>query len=212
MREKYLSVDGLCVTEKVIERSRFITASRHVEDEAEARAFIAEREKKYADATHHCYAYIADELGNLLRFSDDGEPQGTAGMPMLDVLKNRNLVRTAVVVTRYFGGIKLGAGGLVRAYAGCVAENLDRAKKVSYELCAESLYTVDYSSADAAARYFGDGECNVISVEYADKVSYLVAVKKELEGPFNRSLVNFFNGKVVAEKRREYYFPFEVSP
>ena len=131
--EKYFSVSGEKVTEKVIEKSRFITTSRHIEGEEEAKAFVAEISAKYADATHNCYAYICDSLGNFLRFSDNGEPQGTAGMPILEVIKNKKLFETAVVVTRYFGGIKLGAGGLVRAYSGCAAENLESAQKVLYE-------------------------------------------------------------------------------
>ena len=122
----YLSVSGEVVTVKIIEKSRFITTSRHVEGEEQAKAFIEETSAKYSDATHNCYAYICDKYGNFLRFSDNGEPQGTAGMPMLEVIKNKKLFETAVVVTRYFGGIKLGAGGLVRAYSGCVAENLDK--------------------------------------------------------------------------------------
>ena len=119
--EKYLSVSGITVTEKVIQKSRFITTSTHAESEEGAKNFIAEISSKYKDATHNCYAYICDKLGNFLRFSDDGEPQGTAGMPMLEVLKSEKLFETAVVVTRYFGGIKLGAGGLVHAYSGCAS-------------------------------------------------------------------------------------------
>ena len=87
----YLSVSGECVTRKTIEKSKFITTSRHVESEEEAVSFIAEISKKYSDATHNCYAYIADTAGNFLRFSDNGEPQGTAGMPMLEVLKSNKL-------------------------------------------------------------------------------------------------------------------------
>ena len=105
----YLSVNGCTETVRIIEKSRFITTSAHVCSEEEAKAFIAEVSAKYSDATHNCFAYICDNLGNFLRFSDDGEPQGTAGMPILELLKNKKLYETAVVVTRYFGGIKLGA-------------------------------------------------------------------------------------------------------
>ncbi|MCM1439150.1 MAG: YigZ family protein [Roseburia sp.] len=210
MLEKYLSVAGETVTEKIIEKSRFITVSRHVCGEEEAKAFIAEVARKHADATHNCHAYISDSLGNCLRFSDDGEPQGTAGMPMLEVLKSNGLCETAVVVTRYFGGIKLGAGGLVRAYSGCVAENIAAAKKVCYETCAESVYTVDYPEVDAALRFFGKNDCNVISTDYADKISFTVAVKKEREAAFNVAINDFLNGRVSIKKQREYFFPFEI--
>lgn len=210
MVEKYKSVAGETTTEKIIEKSRFITVSRHICGEDEAKAFIEGVRKTHSDATHNCYAYVADDMGNLLRFSDDGEPQGTAGMPMLEVLRVNDLRQTAVVVTRYFGGIKLGAGGLVRAYSGCVAENIAAAKKVLYQTCAESEYFVDYPEVDAAMRFFGKEECNVINTGYADKVSFTVAVKKENEENFNSVLSNFLNGRVTVIKKREYFFPFEI--
>ena len=208
--EKYLSVSGDFQSVKLIEKSRFITTSRHVAGEEEAKAFIAEISAKYADATHNCYAYICDNLGNFLRFSDDGEPSGTAGMPMLEVLKNKKPFETAVVVTRYFGGIKLGAGGLVRAYSGCTAENLDGAQKVLYETCSESRYTVDYSGVDACLRYFAETGADVIDTEYLNEVVFTVATKKSEEETFNNALVNRLNGKIKIEKAREYFFPFKL--
>ncbi len=210
MTEKYLSVSGECKTQKIIEKSRFITTSRHVENDEEAKAFIAEISGTYSDATHNCYAYICDKAGNFMRFSDDGEPQGTAGMPMLEALKNNSLCETAVVVTRYFGGIKLGAGGLVRAYSGCVAENLAAAQKVLYQTCTELKITVDYSSADTAAHFFGERNANVINTGYLNEVIFTVAVKKEEEQEFVSALLNRLNGKVQTQKLREYFFPFKI--
>lgn len=208
--EKYLSVGGETVTEKIIEKSRFITTSRHIESEEKAKSFIAEISEKFRDATHNCYAYICDNLGNFLRFSDNGEPQGTAGMPMLEVLKNKNLFETAVVVTRYFGGVKLGAGGLVRAYSGCTAENLETAPKVLYEKCAESRFIVDYPCVDAAMRFFNETRAHVVDTEYLNEVIFTVAVKKSEEEEFNNSVINRLNGKIRIEKSREYFFPFKV--
>ncbi len=206
----YLSVSGETVTQKIIEKSRFITTSAHVEGEEQARAFILEIAAKYPDATHNCYAHISDNIGNFLRFSDDGEPQGTAGMPMLEVLKNRQLFETAVVVTRYFGGVKLGAGGLVRAYSGSVAENLDAAQRVLYEMCSESKYTVDYPSVDAAIRFFSERGTDIIDTQYLGEVTFTVAVKKNAEDEFKSSLLNRLNGRVKISKIREYYFPFKL--
>ena len=206
----YLSVSGELVTEKVIEKSRFIATSRHVEGEEQARAFVSEISQKYRDATHNCYAYIADDIGNFMRFSDDGEPQGTAGMPMLEVIKANNLRQTAVVVTRYFGGIKLGAGGLVRAYSGSVAENLAKAVRVNYLPCAESQYIVDYPYIDAANRFFGENDCQINDSSYADRVIFTVAVKKESEQAFNDAMINRLNGRVNIVKKREYLYPFSV--
>lgn len=105
--------------ETVIEKSRFICTLKKVEDEAQAQEFIKNMKKEFWDATHNCSAYIIDELAQ--RSSDDGEPSGTAGLPMLEVLRKNKLTNTAAVVTRYFGGTKLGAGGLVRAYTNSVA-------------------------------------------------------------------------------------------
>ena len=106
--------------EIVIEKSRFICTLKKVHSEAEAQEFIKTIKKEFWDATHNCSAYIVDEMAQ--RSSDDGEPSGTAGLPMLEVLRKNKLTNTAAVVTRYFGGIKLGAGGLVRAYTNSVAE------------------------------------------------------------------------------------------
>ncbi len=112
-------------TEQVISKSRFICSLKKVKTEEEAQEFIKAVKKEFWDATHNCSAYIIDEQHQ--RSSDDGEPSGTAGMPMLGVLRKQELQQVAAVVTRYFGGIKLGAGGLVRAYSGAVAYAADAA-------------------------------------------------------------------------------------
>ncbi len=210
MAETFISVDGQTVTEKTIEKSRFIATSSYIEGEEQAKAFIESVRKRYSDATHNCYAYIADEKGSFMRFSDDGEPQGTAGMPMLEVIKNNKLKKIAVVVTRYFGGIKLGAGGLVRAYAGSVADNLAVAAKVCYQPCVESAYTVDDPYVDAVLRYIGENDCTLSSTEYADKVRFIVAVKSSLHSKFEAALINRLNGRVEREVIKEYLFPFPV--
>ncbi len=206
----YLSVNGECETQKIIEKSRFITVSKHVDGEEEAKKFIADIKRRFPDATHNCYAYVADSLGNFPRFSDDGEPSGTAGMPILEVIKNKKLYETAVVVTRYFGGIKLGAGGLVRAYSGCAAENLDAAEKALFEQCCESEYAVDYSCVDAVMRYCAESSATVINTEYGDTVTFLIAVKQSEEAKFNLGLTDRLNGKVAIIKRKEYFFPFKI--
>ena len=206
----YISLSGECVTQKVIEKSRFITTSCHVEDEEEAKAFVSRISKKYADATHNCYAFICDAAGNFLRFSDDGEPQGTAGMPMLEVLRAQKIVQAAVVVTRYFGGIKLGAGGLVRAYSGSVAQNLAEAKKVCYDRCAEGTYTVGYPLAEACTRYFSAHDCSLSDTQYGSDVAFTVAVRASDEAAFDAGLVNALNGRVTISPKRYYFFPFEI--
>lgn len=206
----YLSVKGECETQKIIEKSRFITTSKHISCEEEAKDFIADIRRKFPDATHNCYAYIADSLGNFPRFSDDGEPSGTAGMPILEVIKNKKLFETVVVVTRYFGGIKLGAGGLVRAYSGSAAENLDIAEKVLYEICSQSEISVDYSSVDTVMRYCTESSASMLDTLYKDEVIFTVAVKKADEEKFNSGLINRLNGRVKFKKIKEYFFPFRI--
>lgn len=149
MSKFYLTVDGVTENTVEIKRSKFIATLSHVESGEDAEAFVRAVRKRYPDATHNCYAYIADELGNETRFSDDGEPGGTAGQPMLEVLKKRGVVRAAVVVTRYFGGIKLGAGGLVAAYTDSVSEVLDAAGICRMTECAEVTVECDYSDHSA---------------------------------------------------------------
>ena len=149
MSKFYLTVDGVTENTVEIKRSKFIATLSHVESGEDAEAFVRAVRKRYPDATHNCYAYIADELGNETRFSDDGEPGGTAGQPMLEVLKKRGVVRAAVVVTRYFGGIKLGAGGLVAAYTDSVSEVLDAAGIRRITECAEVTVECDYSDHSA---------------------------------------------------------------
>lgn len=149
MSKFYLTVDGVTENTVEIKRSKFIATLSHVESGEDAEAFVRAVRKRYPDATHNCYAYIADELGNEARFSDDGEPGGTAGQPMLEVLKKRGVVKAAVVVTRYFGGIKLGAGGLVAAYTDSVSEVLDAAGIRRMTECAEVTVECDYSDHSA---------------------------------------------------------------
>ena len=149
MSKFYLTVDGVTENTVEIKRSKFIATLSHVESGEDAEAFVRAVRKRYPDATHNCYAYVADELGNETRFSDDGEPGGTAGQPMLEVLKKRGVVKAAVVVTRYFGGIKLGAGGLVAAYTDSVSEVLDAAGIRRMTECAEVTVECDYSDHSA---------------------------------------------------------------
>ena len=140
--KEYTTIQGENTVEIVIEKSRFIATAIHVDSVEDAQEFIASKRKKYFDATHNCYGYL---IGDKAKFSDDGEPQGTAGMPIYECIKNSKIDHVCVVVTRYFGGIKLGAGGLVRAYSGSCAEALKSATKVNMTDCTIAEVVVDYS-------------------------------------------------------------------
>ena len=164
-------VSGEYQIENEIKRSRFIATAKGELNQDEAEAFVKSIKKKYPDATHNCYAYIADELGNIARFSDDGEPSGTAGQPIFDVIKKQGLVKTAIVVTRYFGGIKLGAGGLVGAYSGAAADVLKTAKIVEKKECRKIAFSCDYSLFPPLEKYFFKIDCKVINTRYDDGVA-----------------------------------------
>ena len=211
MEKAILTVHGRTETEKIIEKSRFLTYSQHVENEEEARAFIAEIRGMHPFATHCCFAFVADKIGNLQRFSDDGEPQGTAGMPILDVLKNKKLFETAVAVVRYFGGIKLGAGGLVRAYSSSASENLAAADIRSLEMCVELAVEVDYTGIDSVQKYFSTHTCTLLSSDYGAKVLFVVAVKKAAADEFQSGLVDYMQGRVEIERTGEYYSLFKIE-
>ena len=211
MEKAILTVHGRTESEKIIEKSRFLTYSQHVESEEEARAFIAEIRGMHPFATHCCFAFVADKVGNLQRFSDDGEPQGTAGMPILDVLKNKKLFETAVAVVRYFGGIKLGAGGLVRAYSSSASENLAVADIRSLEMCTEFAVEVDYTGIDGVQKYFSSHTCTSLTSDYGAKVLFTVAVKKVDAEAFSSGLVDYMQGRVEIESVGEYYSLFKVN-
>ena len=209
--ERYLSLYAPVTYEKVIERSRFIANCAHAESEEEARAFIAKIRAEHSLATHNCFAFVADRRGNLLRFSDDGEPQGTAGMPILEVLKNKKLFETVAVVPRYLGGVKQGAGGLVRAYSGPCAEALASADIREYTSCRILRITVSYENFDALKKYLAAQDCTVKDTEYSDKVCVRVAVRAETEKAFSEGLNDFMAGRILAARGEEFLFPFPVA-
>ena len=174
----FKTVKGIAEEVTVVQRSKFICTVKGVESEEDAKAFIAEIRKKHSLATHNCYAYIADEKGLIQKFSDDGEPQGTAGMPILNVLKSQSLYKTAAVVTRYFGGIKLGAGGLTRAYGNAVKQALLNAEiKDMFKACFICV-NASYTAYKKISQNI-DAFAKTVSVEYGEGVTASFAVKEE---------------------------------
>ena len=209
--KSYLSVYTHTTYEKVIERSRFIANVAHAESEEEARAFISKIRAEHSLATHNCFAFVADAAGNLLRFSDDGEPQGTAGMPMLEVLKNKKLFQTVAVVTRYFGGIKLGAGGLVRAYSGTAAEALAAADIREYRLCRDYFVTVGYENFDALKKFLDRNPCDVRDISYTNAVTVRAAVVEEAADAFFAALTDHMAGRAQVRGGETFVFPFRTE-
>ncbi len=206
----FLSIAGPHTSEKVIEKSRFLTYAAHTAGEEEARDFLASVRAEHPLATHVCHAFVADRLGNLMRFSDDGEPQGTAGMPILGVLRTRKLFECAVAVVRYFGGIKLGAGGLTRAYSGCAAECLDGAALVLWDECEEISVTADYPDVNALMRFL-EGKCKVLSREFAQKARFVVMVRAQESAAFCADLADNLCGRAEICRQRAYFAPFPLD-
>ena len=160
-------------------KSRFICSVKAVETEAEATAFIEETKKKYWDARHNCSAFVIGENQELTRCSDDGEPAGTAGRPMLEVLLGKGIHNAAVVVTRYFGGVLLGTGGLVRAYQASVQAGLDACKLMERKKGKLLTITTDYNGVGKLQYLFGKEHIPVIEAEYAAAVTMKVMIPLE---------------------------------
>ncbi|MUL40361.1 YigZ family protein [Streptomonospora sp. PA3] len=185
--------------ELLIKKSRFICALARVAGEDEARAFIAERRRAHWGAAHNCTAYVLGDEGEVQRSSDDGEPSGTAGVPMLEVLRNRGVTGTAAVVTRYFGGIKLGAGGLVRAYGGAVAAALDRVGLLERRTLAVVTVRADYLLAGRLESELRESAYPVREVRYEADVAFDVAVADSALAGFGAWLAEVTGGKAHYE-------------
>jgi len=168
--DAYLTVAGPAQAEQIIERSRFITSVQRVADAESALAWIESIRKRYWDATHNCWAFRVGWPVCAQRCSDDGEPSGTAGRPILEVLERQHLTNVAVVVTRYFGGKKLGASGLVRAYASCTQAGLEAARRVWCRRCVRTSFELGYAEWGAVKHWLTKQGIDVVDVQYTDHV------------------------------------------
>lgn len=169
--KSYRCVEGAYRTELTVRKSRFIATASECSGAEDAAEFIKRVKKEFPDARHTAYAYIADEYGVETGYSDDGEPSSTAGLPILNVISKRDLKRTVVAVTRYFGGIKLGTGGLVSAYTDAAVAVLDRAKLKVRTQCVRVSVKAGYSCHSALEAYLKGLEVKEYSAEFSDRVS-----------------------------------------
>src|SRR5690606_34451556 len=171
-------------SENIISKSRILTYVERVETEEEAILFIDKIKKMHASATHNCSCYMIGEHNQIQKANDDGEPSGTAGVPMLEVLKKQGLQDTVVVVTRYFGGIKLGAGGLVRAYGKATTEGIAAAQVVERRLHHVMKVTIDYTWLGKVENEIRNSKYTLAEIQYADNVDIIVHVLKDEEQAF----------------------------
>ncbi len=202
----YFTLSGEKENIIVIERSKFICNIKNIEDETDAKEFIETIRKRHSMANHHCYAYIADDKGLVQKFSDDGEPQGTAGLPMLEVLKNKRIFKVVAVVTRYFGGIKLGTGGLTRAYSSSVAEVLAQAKILDMQEGIKVKISPDYEGYSRLSKLVNNANISILSTEFGNSVEVLLAVKQDYYLSFKNKISDAFNGKLeLVEQGKDFY-------
>lgn len=180
-----------------IKKSRFICHAKRVYSEEEARDFITAIKKEHYKATHNCSAFIIGERSEIKRTSDDGEPSGTAGVPMLGVLENHNLTNICVVVTRYFGGIKLGAGGLIRVYAGSVALAVKEIGIIEIKEQAGIAIQMSYAQYQEYSNFLKEHDLMELETNFTDQVDTMIYVNKEEKENIKAALVEFFNGKVT---------------
>ena len=206
MQEEYKTVYRGGEGEIVEKKSRFIATVRPVHSEEEVLAFIEEVKKKYWDARHNCFAYVIGVTNPTLRCSDDGEPAGTAGKPMLDVLTGEGLHDTAVVVTRYFGGTLLGTGGLVRAYQGAVKEGLQASTVITKRLGYRYEIGTDYTGLGKIQYILAQENITVMDSIYTDQVEFKLLVPVERYEALEKQLIEGTNGGARLEKGDEIWY------
>lgn len=199
MRKDYTTVKGYGEREIVISKSRFIAYVERAETEQEAIDFIDKIKKMHPSATHNCSCYLIGEHDNIQKANDDGEPSGTAGVPMLEVLKKQGLKDTVVVVTRYFGGIKLGGGGLIRAYGKATTEGIDAAQVVERKLHHLMRVSIDYTWLGKVENEVRNSHYTLQEIQYADAVEVFVHVLKDEEATFIEWITELTNGQATID-------------
>ncbi|MBR5437382.1 MAG: YigZ family protein [Clostridia bacterium] len=195
---EYRTIKAENQDEFIVKKSRFIGYVKPVQTQQEALDFISSIKTKHWDATHNVYAYVLRE-GGIRRFSDDGEPQGTAGIPCLDVLLKEDVTDCCVVVTRYFGGIMLGAGGLVRAYSHGAKIALDSGGIITMSLCKIVKATADYNFYGRLVPLICEGGGIVEDTEFTDNVTVTFRMPEDLVGSFRARLIDVSNGRFDCE-------------
>ena len=203
----YKTVFKRCESEYVEKRSRFIATLCHCETEEEANNFVKEMKAKYWDARHNVYAYSVEE-GRNCRFSDDGEPHGTAGKPMFDCIQGSGITNIAVVVTRYFGGILLGTGGLVRAYSKATQDVLEIAEVYTMLPGTVGEIVCEYSDLTMLQNLIAASEGEIKDTQYTDKITINLVLKDEFCDSFKEKLRETFCARLVLNEKDKILLPF----
>ena len=192
----------------VIQKSKFITTLVPISSQEDAQEKLNKIKKKYSDATHNCYAYISSENAIEQRFSDDGEPQGTAGVPILEVLKKKGVYMTLCVVTRYFGGIKLGANGLVSAYSSCAASAIDKAQIVEYKISNGIDVDIEYSIYKKVQEAIEANDGQIENIEDNESVKLQAIIPLENYEKAEKEIVDITSGQAKITIKNTKYNKF----
>ncbi|MCI7767762.1 MAG: YigZ family protein [Oscillospiraceae bacterium] len=203
----YSTIKGSAEASFTEKKSEFIGYIRHVETDEEANAFIAEIRAMHRKATHNVYAYIL-RSGSVTRYSDDGEPQGTAGVPVFEVLRKEGLTDVCCVVTRYFGGILLGGGGLVRAYSHSAKIAVDAAERMIMRSCFPFEITADYNLYGKISNILPEFEVKVLDTAFTDNVTISLLCVSSLADALYDKLVDTANGRIIVHKGEEIFGDF----
>ncbi|MHC5217210.1 YigZ family protein [Enterococcus sp. LJL128] len=195
MIDHYFTIRQDGQSELEIKKSRFICFLKRVSTEEEAKAFIAGIKKEHWKANHNCSAFILGDQGEIQRSSDDGEPSGTAGIPMLEVLKKQELINVAAVVTRYFGGTKLGAGGLIRAYSHAVSQATNEIGIVEGKLQQEIILDIAYPQHGKLQNFLEASSYTVKDTQFSEKISVICLVDEHLTEQFITEVTDILNGQ-----------------
>ena len=196
MKEAYFTIYQNCEHQIEIKKSKFICHLFRIENEEQAKEYIAKIKKEHYKANHNCSAYMLGENFEIQRSSDDGEPSGTAGVPMLEVLKKNQLQNTLAIVTRYFGGIKLGAGGLIRAYSTSVSEALKEIGIVQGKLQQILDIIIDYPQLGKLQNYLENEQIAIQEIDYLEQITVKVAIDINQCESFQNALIDLFNNQL----------------
>lgn len=211
MMEDYRTIRENGVHEIEIKKSRFICHLRRVESEEEAQSFIEEVKKEHWKATHNCSAYTIGMNDEIQRAHDDGEPSGTAGVPMLEIFLKRDLKNVAAVVTRYFGGTKLGAGGLIRAYGGAVNDAVNYIGVVERQLQQLIDVTVTYSQSGKIENALREANYSIQDIDYAENITYQCVIPLEDTDKFIEDVTNWTSAQAKIQIGQKAWIEIPVA-
>lgn len=204
---KTISAGKIFSAEFEVKKSKFISHAKHAESEDEAREFILQIKKKYFDATHNCSAWI---IGDRQKSNDDGEPGGTAGNPILESIKKNNLENICVVVTRYFGGIKLGAGGLIRAYSHAASLAISAAEIIEMKTFQKISLTIEYNLLATVENYLRNKNISVENADYADVVTLTIFILPEQTEKFLADITELTAANFLHELQEKILLPLKI--